>query len=269
MFVGWCKATSLSLNGEQQLLGDNAKDIFPEVQLYWGVKSFNFTLCSDWVRVFSHIAGQAQGKATSVCQLVCLSVAPPLRSCDYSNGTLMRISGEMPQQLSEMWLRYSCLPQDPFTFCAMMWYEIWACIFLIIENTLILILSHCAFQKGSCTKVNNPHWEYYDQNQLHPPFTLLYVTLQIVPWDGPWDLGQTADECSAPSRLWWCWGGRGALLSHLGRQDLQHPHTPREGGLLETVMVRWMIFDWLTWQTCIPTDKFYLIEPLQQFETIL
>lgn len=71
-----------------------------------------------------------------------------------------------------------------------------------------------------------------------PPFTLLYVTLQIVPWDGPWDLGQTADECSAPSRLWWCWGGRGALLSHLGRQDLQHPHTPREGGLLETVMVR-------------------------------
>lgn len=157
----------------------------------------------------------------------------------------------------------------PFVFCAMMWYEIWACIVLIIENTLILILSHCAFQKGSCTKVNNPHWEYYDQNQLHPPFTLLYVTLQIVPWDGPWDLGQTADECSAPSRLWWCWGGRGALLSHLGRQDLQHPHTPREGGLLETVMVRWMIFDWLTWQTCIPTDKFYLIEPLQQFETIL
>lgn len=178
MFVGWCKATSLSLNGEQQLLGDNAKDIFLEVQLYWGVKSFNFTLCSDWVRVFSHIAGQAQGKATSVCQLVCLSVAPPLRSCDYSNGTLMRISGEMPQQLSEMWLRYSCLPQDPFTFCAMMWYEIWACIFLIIENTLILILSHCAFQKGSCTKVNNPHWEYYDQNQLPPP---LHATVRHPP----------------------------------------------------------------------------------------
>lgn len=37
----------------------------------------------------------------------------------------------------------------PFVFCAMMWYEIWACIVLIIENTLILILSHCAFQKGS------------------------------------------------------------------------------------------------------------------------
>lgn len=195
MFVGWCKATSLSLNGEQQLLGDNDKDIFLEVQLYWEVKSFNFALCSDWVEVFRHIAGVAQGKATSVSR----STTKTLWLFHWHpDEDLMGNVATIEWYVAQIFVSPSGSLHS--VFCAMMRYEIWGCIFLIIQHSVLYwifmmvscvlgrlvtsILSHRAFQKGSCTKVNNPHWEYYDQNQLSP-FMRLCVTLQIAPWDGP------------------------------------------------------------------------------------